>query len=179
DGAWLPSPQIQGVQNLTVKDLMVPNMKVWDREKIESIFPLHTAKRILEVPLFDMIEEDKLLWIDSTQGQYSVKSGYKLMSNIAGTANVMYQQDDWQSLWTILAPPKAKHLLWRISRGCLPTRMRLQTRHVPCPSSCPLCNHDSEDEWHVFFDCDVSIQARQTAGLEQLLQNQIQQHQNV
>ncbi|WJX67044.1 hypothetical protein P8452_51542 [Trifolium repens] len=27
------------------------------------------------------------------------------------------QQADWHSLWTILAPPKAKHLLWRVCKG--------------------------------------------------------------
>ncbi|PNX68366.1 hypothetical protein L195_g064476, partial [Trifolium pratense] len=41
--------------------------------------------------------------------------------------------------------------------------MRLQERHVPCPLSCPLCNHDIEDDWHVLVDCEVSIQARQAA----------------
>jgi hypothetical protein len=28
DGAWIPSPQVQGVYNLSVSDLMVPNIKV-------------------------------------------------------------------------------------------------------------------------------------------------------
>jgi hypothetical protein len=29
---------------------------------------LHIANRIIEIPLFDMAEEDKLIWIDNTQG---------------------------------------------------------------------------------------------------------------
>ncbi|MCI26617.1 putative reverse transcriptase, partial [Trifolium medium] len=53
-------------------------------------------------------------------GQYSVKSGYKLLLNVTGKVDVGSQQKDWGSLWTILAPPKAKHLLWRIIKGCLP-----------------------------------------------------------
>ncbi|MCI40824.1 pentatricopeptide repeat-containing protein, partial [Trifolium medium] len=90
--------------------------------------------------------------------------------NITGKVGGEPQHDGWHSLWTIHAPPKAKHILWRISKGCLPTRMGLQERHVPCPLSCPLCNHDNEDDWHVLFGCDVSIQARQTAGLELIVQ---------
>jgi ribonuclease HI len=35
--------------------------------------------------------------------------------------------------------------------------------------SCPLCDHINEDDWHVVFNCDVSVQSRQTAGLEQFL----------
>jgi hypothetical protein len=37
-------------------------MKSWDREKIEALFSLDMAKTILEVPLFDMVEDDKLVW---------------------------------------------------------------------------------------------------------------------
>jgi hypothetical protein len=66
DGAWIPSPQTQGVYNLNVSDLMVPNMKMWDKAKVESLFPLHVANNIVETPLINVIEEDKLIWSDST-----------------------------------------------------------------------------------------------------------------
>jgi hypothetical protein len=58
---------------------MHSNEKVWDREKIESLFNTHVAKRILDIPLLSMIEEDKLIWVDSMYGEYSVRSGYNLM----------------------------------------------------------------------------------------------------
>ncbi|PNX79261.1 ribonuclease H [Trifolium pratense] len=172
---WLPSPQIQGVHNFTTNDLMLPNMKVWDKEKIESIFPMHIANCILETPLLDIIENDKLIWADDMHGQYSVKSGYKLLLTGTGKVDVGSQQKDWSSLWSILAPPKAKHLLWRIVKGCLPTRMRLQERRVPCSLLCPLCNQHNEDDWHVFFGCATSHQARQAAGLEQIITPRLQQ----
>jgi hypothetical protein len=54
------------VHNFNVNDL--PNVKMWDKEKIESIFYLHIANSILEISLFDMVEENKLVWIDSTHG---------------------------------------------------------------------------------------------------------------
>jgi hypothetical protein len=169
EGAWLPSPQVQGVHNFTINELMIPNMKLWDKVKIESLFPLNIANRIMQTPLLDMVEDDKLIWIDSSQGHYSVKSGYKLLFNISGKIDTMASQDDWRSLWKIHAPPKAKHLLWRICKGCLPTRLRLQERHVSCPLSCPLCDHVNEDDWHVLFGCNVSMQASQAAGVEQKL----------
>jgi hypothetical protein len=52
---------------------------MWDKDKIESLFPQQIVNRILGIPLFDMVEEDKLIWVDSTYGQYSVKSGYNLI----------------------------------------------------------------------------------------------------
>jgi hypothetical protein len=60
-GAWLPSPQNQGVFNLVVSDLMLPNVNLWDKEKIESLFPSHIANRIVETPLLNMVEVDKLM----------------------------------------------------------------------------------------------------------------------
>ncbi|KAK2449324.1 hypothetical protein QL285_008530 [Trifolium repens] len=74
--------------------------------------------------------------------------------------------EQWSNIWKIQAPPKAKHLLWRIGKGCIPTRTRLHDRCVPCPLICPICEHGNEDDWHIFFNCHESIQAIQSAGLD-------------
>jgi ribonuclease HI len=175
DGAWIPSPHVQGVHNLFVNDLMVPNMRVWDKGKIESIFPMHIACCILKIPLFGTLDDDKLVWVDNSNGLYSVKSGYKIMLNITGLVHdQVNQQEGWKDLWNIRTPPKAKNLLWRISRGCLPTRLRLQDKRVNCPLSSPLCNQENEDDWHVFFTCETSMQAWQSAGLNYVVQPRLQ-----
>ncbi|KAK2423594.1 hypothetical protein QL285_034041 [Trifolium repens] len=175
DGAWIPSPQDQGVYNLNVSNLMIPNMKLWDKEKIESLFPLHIAKRIVETPLLNVVEEDKLIWSDNIDGNYSVRSGYKTLMQVNRLEDSSVHRGEWHSLWKIQAPPKAKHLLWRICRGCLPTRVRLQEKHVPCQLSCPLCDHDFEDDWHAILTCNTSVQARQAAGLDSTLLHRFQQ----
>jgi ribonuclease HI len=176
DGAWLPSPQTQGVYNLRVSDLMIPNTHVWDRGKIEFIFPIHIAKSILEIPLLSTVENDTLVWVENTNGCYSVKSGYKVMLNATGVVHEAAQNEDWSCIWNINAPPKAKHLLWRICKGCLPTRLRLQDKRVPCPLSCPLCNEVNEDDWHVLFDCETSILARQQAGMDHIISPPLQHY---
>jgi hypothetical protein len=167
------------VYSLNVSDLMVPNMKLWDTNKIESLFPLHIAKRIVETPLPSVVEEDKLIWGDNRDGNYSVRSGYKVMVEVQRQATVMSQNSDWLRLWKIRAPPKAKHLLWRICRDCLPTRARLQEKHVPCQLSCPICEQHEEDEWHAIFTCSSSVEARHTAGLDSFLSNRIQHARNI
>jgi hypothetical protein len=98
EGAWVSSPQDQGVHNLYVNDLMLPNVKIWDKGKVESLFPMHVANHILDIPLFNMLSEDKLVWIDSTHGDYNVKSGYKLFFNVTGRGMHASQQEDWSSL---------------------------------------------------------------------------------
>jgi hypothetical protein len=177
--ALIPAPQAQGVYNLNVSDLMIPNMRMWDRDKIESLFSLHIANRIVETPLTNVVEEDKLIWSENRDGVYSVRSGYKVMMQIKKQNDALSQRSDWLRLWKIKAPPKAKHLLWRICRGCLPSRVRLQEKHVPCILSCPLCDHPHEDEWHAFFTCTTSIQARHAAGLDHVLSQRIQHASNI
>jgi hypothetical protein len=108
EGTWIPSPQVQGAYNITVNELMVENVKMWDKVKIESLFPQHIAKCILGIPLFDTFEEDKLIWVDSKYGQYSVKSGYNLLLNSTGKYNSSVLEGDWNTLWKIHAPPKVK-----------------------------------------------------------------------
>jgi ribonuclease HI len=153
---------------------MIPNTKLWDMNKIDSLFPLYIAKRIIETPLSSVVDEDKIIWSDDRNGNYSVRSGYKVMMELKNQAAVMLQHRDWLSLWKIRAPPKAKHLLWRICRECLPTRVRLQEKHVPCQLSCPICEHHDEDEWHAILTCSSSVQARHTAGLDSFLSNRMQ-----
>jgi ribonuclease HI len=177
-GAWIPSPQIQGAYELTVNDLLLPNGIEWDKEKIVSLFPMHVVNSIIDIPLFTMIEQDKLVWMDDAHGQYNVKSGYNLLLKHTGKWTEVIHQEEWQKMWSIHAPPKAKHLLWRICKGCLPTRTRLQEKCVPCTLNCPLCNHDYEDDWHALFLCSDSVQARQFAGLDHIISARVQQHSN-
>jgi hypothetical protein len=150
---------------------MLPNEKKWNKEKIESLFSPDVANNILDVPLFDT---DKLVWNDNIHGQYSVKSGYNMLFDDIGRGVNPTSQVQWNNIWKIKAPPKAKHLLWRICRGCIPTRTRLQTRCVPCPLICPICEHIDEDNWHAFFNCHDSIHARQSAGLDHLVAARVQ-----
>ncbi|MCH89075.1 RNA-directed DNA polymerase (Reverse transcriptase) [Trifolium medium] len=117
DGRWVTSPQIQ------------------EKE----------ANMILAVPLLHMVEEDKLIWSEESNGIYSVRSGYRKLMEEKRLMNRPRERDGWGSLWKIQAPPKVKHLYWRICKECLPTRTRLRNRHVHCPIECPLCQADPEE----------------------------------
>jgi hypothetical protein len=94
----------------------------------------------------NMVEVDKLIWVDDMHGQYSVKSGYNKMINISRRGNDPRVKDKLNCLGKIHAPPKVKHLLWRICKGCLPTQTLLQERCVLFPLVCPLCEHYNEDD---------------------------------
>jgi hypothetical protein len=86
--------------------------------------------------------------------------------------------ENWKELWQIRAPPKTKHLIWRICRDCLPTRMQLRQHHVQCPATCELCSGAVEDTWHVLFECEESKNCWMAAGLQTVIAARLQEYDN-
>jgi hypothetical protein len=154
-------------------------VKSWDVAKIYSMFSANVAATVIRTPLLEEVKEDQLVWQDERNGIYSVRSGYKrYMKDISRGLNNKVE-GDWKCLWRISAPPKTKHLLWRVCRGCLPVRVRLHLRHVPCPTLCPLCLNDDEDDWHAFFGCVESKRVWNEVGLGAVMNPRIQRATNV
>ncbi|XP_058776514.1 uncharacterized protein LOC131650817 [Vicia villosa] len=141
-----------------------PQRQEWNVPLIRELFDYDVGNAILQVPLIDDVIEDKWNWKEEQNGCYSVRTGYRLWRKEVGSP-FKRVVGDWSSLWNIKAPPRVKHLLWRICRDCLPTRVRLQNHHVPCTSICPFCELHMEDSWHVFFGCVVTNRCWQSAGL--------------
>jgi hypothetical protein len=145
-GRCLKAPQTENVYDLTVQHLLLPNVKCWDNNKIYSLFSIDVAHDIINVPLFDLVREDKLIWSEEKDGVYSVRSGYRKFMEAKNRGYRPVKEEGWSSIWKVHAPPKTKHLLWRICRECLPTRSRLRNRYVQCPEVCPLCLTDEETD---------------------------------
>ncbi|GAU20190.1 hypothetical protein TSUD_352540 [Trifolium subterraneum] len=78
---------------------------------------------------------------------------------------------NWNGIWKAQAPHKARHLLWHLCRGCLPTRSRLLERRVECTLNCPVCDEEIEDELHIFFRCAIARDSWSAAGLSSVLHN--------
>ncbi|GAU35928.1 hypothetical protein TSUD_69610 [Trifolium subterraneum] len=175
---WVPSPQPAGVYQLSVRDLLHENYKAWNIAKVRNLFSKDVAEKILETPLVSSVREDKVVWEEERDGCYSVKSGYKLaMCYIIGS-DKHHVVGNWNDIWKAQAPHKARHLLWRLCRGCLPTRARLLERRVECTLNCPVCDEEIEDELHIFFRCAVARDSWSAAGLSSVLHNATYQQTN-
>ncbi|PNX93884.1 ribonuclease H, partial [Trifolium pratense] len=151
DNRWVSSPQPAGVYQLFVKDLLHENYKAWNTAKVRSLFSGDVMDRILATPLVGSVREDKV----------SDKH------HVAG---------NWNDIWKAQALHKARHLLWRLCRGCLPTRYRLLQRRVECTLNCPMCDEEIEDDLHMFFNCSVACDSWCAAGLSSVLNNNLYQH---
>ncbi|GAU30201.1 hypothetical protein TSUD_311520 [Trifolium subterraneum] len=137
------------------------------------------AEEILETPLVSSVREDKVVWEEERDGCYSVKSGYKLAMRYIIGSDKYHVVGNWNGIWKAQAPHKARHLLWRLCRGCLPTRARLLERRVKCTLNCPVCDEEIEDELHILFRCAVARDSWNAAGLSSVLHNATYQQTDV
>lgn len=104
---------------------------------------------------------DQLIWIENSNGQYTVKSGYQSIKQAAIPNNEYRALSSfqipnilWKSIWKLKVPPKIRFFLWSICQHTLPTKANLFRRHVSSDPECSVCEtHTSETMEHLFFLC--------------------------
>ena len=144
-----------------------------------SLFDAPTAQAILDTPLQPLVTEDKMIWKEEKIGKYSVKSAYKIcVSEIADNSH-MHVHGRWNLIWKLKVPPKIKNFLWRVCRGCFPTRARLSSRGVSCPLDCVQCSNNYEDIIHILIECPKAVQVWRDANLWDTINRVLQQDYNI
>ncbi|KAK2418379.1 hypothetical protein QL285_040582 [Trifolium repens] len=88
-----------------VSDIMEHNPKEWNTDIVLSLFDQPTADRILATPLYSSVTDDKRIWHGESNGDYSVKSAYRICVENLDTSHLRVN-GDWNLLWSIKAPPK-------------------------------------------------------------------------
>jgi len=126
----------QFVQNVTLNSLMNLYDKSWNEDVVRQVFSVDIADKILHTPLISQVQDDRLIWKDERHGRYSVRSVYWLCVEELVDSSHLRCAGYWSSIWKLKVPPKVKNLVWRMCRGCLPTRVRLldkvDSSHLRC-----------------------------------------------
>ena len=150
-----------------VCELIDPNSFRWRRFLIFSIFNDTIANAICDIPLPVNPRPDSWFWSMSSNGHYTVKSGYKVFREMNGfvTADVLnynsssYCLDDFgpvlNAVWKNDLPPKYRVFLWRCCRNILPTFEALNHRGMDVEDTCPSCNEDPESCLHALLSCKL------------------------
>jgi len=76
-------------------------------------------------------------------------------------------------IWKLKTPSKVKNLIWRMCRGCLPTRGWLLDKGVHCPTQCVSCDSNYEDLAHIFYEFPFVVQVWSMAGLWRVIQGAV------
>jgi ribonuclease HI len=169
DNWWVESPQREEAYDMTVDQLMLDGERKWDAIKINNLFSTVTANNILSMKLFQEVREDKFIWEGEKDGKYTVRAGYRSIMSEAWKQVGSAVNRNWSAIWDINTSPKTRHLVWRVCRGCIPTRNLLLQRHVVCEEQCPFCNDEAETEFHIFFTCPRVRLSWEAAGLMNVL----------
>ena len=151
---------IQGahhVKSCKVADFIDIHSKKWNAPLITQVFSHDLATETLNTPLYDQVPVDNLIWKAEKNGIYSVRSAYRLCVEDLVDTSHLRRPGFWSGIWRLKVPPKVKIFVWRLCRGVLLTRVRLQDKGVQCPTDCVSCTHVHEDLAHVFFDCPFAI----------------------
>ncbi|CAL1377721.1 unnamed protein product [Linum trigynum] len=168
DDLWLPtSPPsslslLPGItlDNPFVASLINPLTRSWDRDLLQAFFSPDNIKWILSIPIPLTPKPDRLIWHYSETGQYTVKSGYHLLSDErAELFNTLPSHLDsrfWKVLWSLPVPAKLRVFLWRVVRGFLPCLAVLHAKTLCESSECPVCSEEIESISHCLFDCRVA-----------------------
>ncbi|XP_030487638.2 uncharacterized protein LOC115704575 [Cannabis sativa] len=141
--------------NQKVASLMCIDEPKWDPEILDDLFEERDKALILGIPLSHVERDDCWSWMLERTGIYSVKSAYRFLQQSKNTTQS--DSDFWKVYWKIQIPPKVLHFSWKAITGCLPTKIQLQTKHVPVDSTCPLCNNAAETIIHVLVYCPFAI----------------------
>ncbi|KAG5400477.1 hypothetical protein IGI04_015084, partial [Brassica rapa subsp. trilocularis] len=67
-------PAPEHLRELKVAELIDKNRRDWDREKVQRTIP-HCEEQILNIKLSKEGAPDKIIWLKTTTGEYTTKSG--------------------------------------------------------------------------------------------------------
>ncbi|CAN0841413.1 Transposon TX1 uncharacterized 149 kDa protein [Linum grandiflorum] len=152
--------------DLRVSALLQPSGDAWDEDRVRGLFHPRESDEILAMVVVGG-ERDMPVWHYSKYGEYTVRSAYRLLLERVGDMETLRCDGEWRKLWALKLPPKIKHFAWRAGRDVLPTRRRLQERHIMVQGECGICSADMENAWHLFLSCDFATACWEEARLRE------------
>ncbi|XP_075663071.1 uncharacterized protein LOC142632579 [Castanea sativa] len=104
-------------------------------------------------------EEDILIWPLTVDGEYRVRSAYRMLVDNENQALPSSSTPNgvgsvWKKIWKVQVPHKIKHFLWHAAKDSLPTKQNLVARHIPIGNVCNGCGDHSESVMHALWLCD-------------------------
>lgn len=76
-----------------------------------DLFNSRDLQCILSNPIGHVNEDDHLYWTLENNGEYSIKSAYKMIQILKGSWQVSDNSSIWKCLWRIRAPSKVLNMV--------------------------------------------------------------------
>ncbi|CAN0876335.1 Putative ribonuclease H protein At1g65750 [Linum grandiflorum] len=157
--------------HLKVADLFIPYTTKWNEPLLTSIFLDRDTRAVMSLPPPNSSGEDRRIWHYSINGQYTVKSPYRVYMDHIIDRSEYFSPGEWCQLWHMNLPAKLLHFAWRVVSKVLPTRGRLRRRGVKIGGVCGLCGREYEEDWHLFIECTWTRSGWEHLGINDTIQN--------
>jgi ribonuclease HI len=163
---WLPtlgSHKVQSpVQVLSadarVCDLLDTDTNWWKTDLVSRIFGVAEAEAICSIPVCPRTRQDKLVWLGTKHGVYTVRSAYHMgmengVQDEGSCSNAHLIAGIWKGVWKVKCATVVKMFLWQACNNILPTKERLFKRHISDDPLCPICGLETETTAHILWSC--------------------------
>jgi hypothetical protein len=164
---WIPTPTSYMIQSpyivldqeVRVSSLISMDTKWWDISLIQDIFNRKEVDIIYGLALCSGRQEDKLIWVGSKNGIFSVHSAYHLAKESDEVERGCCSFSDrtrglWKVVWSLKVSKVIHHFLWKACNGILPTKEKLHRRGIPSDALCPVCGLETEIVSHILWSCE-------------------------
>lgn len=140
--------------NLIVSALIDEDTKSWRHELVNAFFTPQNAKNILDSRI-PFTGEDKLIWPYSKNGQFSVKTAYKVISGEINHMNTNQGSNPvYKAIWNLSILPKVQLFIWKCYEKILPAKSVLARYNNAHDSYCTMCNVEQiETLEHIILQC--------------------------
>lgn len=149
DDPSLITPLRENYRDMNVSALLRPDGERWYEATLRNIFEPNDVDRIIKTPVNPNLA-DEWYWRFDVRGSYTVRSGYRLLTNLPQGNNGFKA---WRKLWNLEVATKIRNLLWRCVKEILPVRATLRKRRVEVQAECPVCGSGEETVSHIFLEC--------------------------
>ncbi|KAL0011083.1 hypothetical protein SO802_006191 [Lithocarpus litseifolius] len=162
---WIPTPstfRINSPSNHLPREALVSSLinnrsATWKSKVVKHVFLQHEADAILSIPLSQYLPEDKLVWVGTQNGMFTVLSAYKLaMESLLGPHNAGNSNQGlkplWKRIWSVNVPSKIKCFAWRVCKRIPPTKATLCHRPIISDPVCEVCGLAAETTGHLLWE---------------------------
>ncbi|XP_026436560.1 uncharacterized protein LOC113334543 [Papaver somniferum] len=140
-----------------VSELINLETQKLNEQMVRNNFSRDLAETILNIRIFTDIQNnlklDKLRWLLTNDGKFSVKSMYKKLKNPSVDDNMLDNATFWKAFWKLNISQRIKTFLWKYIHNIFPIRKKLGQFMKDIKLNCVFCNHECESLKHLFFEC--------------------------
>nr|XP_027096274.1 uncharacterized protein LOC113716180 [Coffea arabica] len=136
----------------------------WNEGLLKNMFEEEGCQRILNSQISAFGDKDRLVWMLSKSGGYTVKSRYVVAKEmqLKGRRESLQQESSsrneansgvWKFLWSLNVKHKLKHFIWKCLQCILPVNETIRRRIRQGNDGCRCCGKGTETMEHMFFFC--------------------------